>query len=213
MSQSQKKHSSPSRAPRWIFIWSLFVLALGIVALVFAERSSTARTVHEDRLLAQEEKLEAFKADLQAQARKMKEEQQKLVAQKDELLALRRSSFQVTRQPITLDKTGNEVCNEHGEVCIAVTPSKAFDAMDRFCGYNMIDCNSRIRPLEGCGKTASGDIYNYQFDRTSFAHSPGAEGTCEQQARPCLKEPFHNDAICTSDISDRADSRQAPPPQ
>jgi hypothetical protein len=213
MSESSNSSPSQPRTPKWIVLSTALVLALSVGALFVAERSSRARKAQEDELKAQQEKLKTIETQL---GEKLKEQEQKLAAQQEELTSMRRSRFRVSRLPITLNKTGNEICSEHGEVCVAVTPSKAYDAQDRFCGYNMIDCNSRIRAAEGCGKTDTGEVYNYRIDRTSFATSPGADGKCEESSSPCLSEPVHNDAICTGERSERPDSRRRrrgqPPP-
>src|SRR5262245_2585172 len=134
MSESPTTSPSRPRSPKWIVVFMLLVLALNVVTLAVAERSSRARKTQEDELQAQQEKLKTIESQLGAAHEKIKEHEQKLQAQEEEL---RRSRFRVSRLPITLNKTGNEVCSEHGEVCIAVTPSKAYDAQDRFCGYNM----------------------------------------------------------------------------
>src|SRR5262245_3914788 len=125
MSESSTTSPSRPRTPKWIVLSTLLVLALSAGALVVAERSSRARKAQEDELRALQEKLKTIESQL---GEKIKAQEEKLKAQEEELASVRRSRFRVSRLPITLNKTGNEVCNEHGEVCIAVTPSKAYDA-------------------------------------------------------------------------------------
>ena len=70
------------------------------------------------------------------------------------------------RRPITLNKSGSEICGENGEECIAVSASKAWDRHGTFLGYQSFGCNARVAPHALCMVTDDGL-------RSDFKISPG----------------------------------------
>ncbi len=117
--------------------------------------------------------------------------------------------LKVRYRSITLGKTGNEVCGEEGEVCVAVEPTEAHaighsredknndGIKDSFWGWSTFDCNSRITHTSSCGTEKDGTKYPYKLDRQEFRKSPKSKITDSSASGfLCLREPSYNHVIC-----------------
>jgi len=100
-----------------------------------------------------------------------------------------------TREPLTVDATGNEVCAKKNQVCVAVVNTMSSVIVDENqvpCGHMVADCNSRVSPRVHC----LGDR-NYVIGPIRFLRSPGMKGRCGDVGKDtCTREPSSFVAIC-----------------
>lgn len=115
--------------------------------------------------------------------------------------------LRVRRRVIEFNTTGNEVCNEHGEACVFVIPTRSNDSKGQFWGYDVPSCNSRIvRDTGGCRRSFGKKSLCF-LDRTSSRRARDAtsresftsNGFCIDSVDGSPRGCSYAAAVCTSE--------------
>jgi hypothetical protein len=121
------------------------------------------------------------------------------------------NDYEIVTQIVHDNQTGAEACEAVGKACFAMTNTRVSDSKNRFCGYDMPSCTSRVRRAPRCMKS-NGVWLNYMLDRVHYRRAKDADrnASCEDNGKLCMHSPSYQSAICIGHRETKLSSPRSP---